>query len=186
MRRTKAALLGCVAMALTGCNATSSEEGGGTLRNFLLYGGATVPAAAAVATDDVYCPTVAVIDGGAAIQAYAGGRTGDAEALRSQIALGQLARECNGRPDGSTVVKVGIQGRALIGMGGRAGRFDVPVRIVVKRGNTVIANRVRRTAVTIPAGDTQADFVVVEDGIVVPAQNANDFEIEVGLGSGRG
>ena len=103
--------------------------------------------------------------------------------LRSQIALGEIARECVGQPDGSTLVRVGVEGRALLGAGGSAGRYDVPVHIVVKGGSTVFANRSRRVAAAIPAGQTQATFSVVEEGIVVPAANANSFEIEVGLGT---
>ena len=132
----------------------------------------------AVAPEDAYCPAIGVVDGGSAL------RSGEGSALRSQVTLGQLARECVGQSDGSTLVKVGVQGRALLGAGGSAGRFDVPVRVVVRQGDRIIANRVRRTAVQIPAGDTQGSFAVVEDGIVVPASAAQDFEIEVGIGGG--
>jgi hypothetical protein len=166
--------------ALTGCGA--SGEGGSSLGNMVLFAGPTVPPPVSRQTEDVYCPTITVTEGGSAIQAYSGGRVGDASGLRSQIALGELARECLGQPDGSTLVKVGVEGRALLGAGGSAGRYDVPVHIVVKRGSTVIANRSRRMAVAIPAGQTQATFSVIEDGIVVPAGDSQAFEIEVGLG----
>jgi hypothetical protein len=129
-----------------------------------------------VAPEDAYCPRIGVVEGGSAL------RSGDGSAVRSQVTLGQLARECLGQSDGSTLVKVGVQGRALLGVGGSAGRFDVPVRVVVRQGDRIIANRVRRTAVQIPPGDTQGSFAIVEDGIVVPASAAQDFEIEVGLG----
>lgn len=152
------------------------------LGDMLLTGGSSLPPPQKVAVEDVYCPPVTVMEGGSAIQVYGGGRTGDASALRSQVSIGELARECHGQPDGSTLVKVGVEGRALLGAGGGAGRYDVPVQIVVKGGSGVIANRSRRTAVAIPAGDTQASFTVIENGIVVPAAYANTFEIEVGLG----
>jgi hypothetical protein len=103
--------------------------------------------------------------------------------VRSQIALGDLARECVGQPDGSTLVRVGVEARALLGSGGSAGRYDVPVQIVVKDGSTVFANRSRRVAAAIPAGQTQTTVSIVEEGIVVPASSANNFEIEVGLGT---
>jgi hypothetical protein len=38
--------------------------------------------------------------------------------------------------------------------------------------------------VAIPAGDTQGTFSIIEENIVIPAANVNDFEIEVGLGAG--
>jgi hypothetical protein len=166
--------------ALTGCG--TPGEGGSSFSSMVLLAGPTVPPPVSKQIEDVYCPTISVAEGGSAIQAYSGGRVGDASGLRSQIALGELARECVGQPDGSTVVKVGVEGRALLGASGGAGRYDVPVGIVVKRGSTVIANRSRRLSVAIPAGDTQATFAIVEEGIVVPAADSQSFKIEVGLG----
>lgn len=171
-------LLGVSAMA--GCS--SPGEGGSTLGNMVLFAGPTVPPPAKTIIEDVYCPSVDIAEGGSSIQSFAGGRVGDPAGLRSQIALGQIARECVGRPDGTTVVKIGVEGRVLLGAGGASGRYDVPVNIVVKSGSTVIANRSRRVAVSVPAGDTQGTFQVIEEGIVVPAADASIFEIEVGLG----
>lgn len=169
-------------VGLAGCSSTSSDEGGGsTLRNLLMFGGPTVPPAAASVGTETYCPPVGVIEGGAALQAYAG-RPGDPNALRNQISLSNFARECIGRPDGSTVVKVGVEGRALLGPSASAGgRFEAPVRVVIKSGDRVIANRFRRVPVAVPAGDTQGSFVVVEEDMVVPP-GSGEFEIEVGLG----
>jgi hypothetical protein len=164
--------------ALTGCGAPG--ESGFGIGDMLLTGGTSQTPAQRVAVEDVYCPTVEVADGGAAIQARGGGQEGS---LRSQIALGELARECVSQPDGSTLVRVGVEARALLGVGGSAGRFDIPIQIVVKDGSTVFANRSRRVAAAIPAGQAQTTVSVVEEGIVVPAANANTFEIVVGLGT---
>jgi hypothetical protein len=160
-------------MLIAGTNVAPGEK---------VAGGAVVARNAAgvvpVAPEDAYCPRVGVPEGGGVIQASSGGASG----VRSQISLGQIARECLGQSDGSTLVKVGVQGRAILGPGGGAGRYDVPVRVVVKQGDRIIASRVQRAAVQIPPGDTQASFVIVEDRIVVPPSAAQDFEIEVGLG----
>jgi len=161
--------------ALAGCGAPG--EGGFGVGDMLLTAGTTQTPPQAAETRDVYCPTVEVMDGGSVI------RSGDAGSVRSQIALGDLARECVGQPDGSTLVRVGVEARALLGAGGSAGRYDVPVQIVVKDGSTVFANRSRRVAAAIPAGQTRTTVSIVEEGIVVPASSANTFEIEVGLGA---
>ena len=163
--------------ALTGCGAPG--EGGFGVGDMLLTAGTTQAPAQAAETRDVYCPAIDVVDGGAALQIRGGGEAG---AIRSQVALGELARECIGQPDGSTLVKVGVEARALLGVGGSSGRFDVPIHIVVKDGSTVFANRSRRVAASIPAGQARTTVSVIEDGIVVPASSANSFEIEVGLG----
>jgi hypothetical protein len=173
---------------LAGCTTSGqsgSESGEMSVGEMLLTGGFARAPAQATPAEDVYCPPVTIADGGSAIQAYSAGRAGDASALRSQVSIGQLARECRGQPDGSTLVKVGVEARALLGVGGSAGRYDVPVQIVVKDGSTVIANRTRRTTAVIPAGSTQTAVTVIEDNIVVPAASTNSFQIEVALG-GRG
>ncbi len=155
--------------ALTGCGA----PGEGGMGDMLLLAGTTVPPARPTQIEDVYCPPIDVFEGGSTL------RTGS-----SQIVLGQLARECVGQPDGTTLVKIGVEGRALLTAGGGGGRYTAPVRIVAKRGSTVFANRSRSVAVAIPAGDTQGAFSIIEENIVIPAAEANTFEIEVGLGSG--
>ncbi|NBJ11298.1 hypothetical protein [Microvirga arsenatis] len=164
--------------ALTGCSGAPGERGFG-LGDMLLTAGTTLPPAQAAAIGEVYCPTVDIVDGGSALQVRGGGEDGS---IRSQVALGEVARECIGQLDGSTLVKVGVEARALLGVGGSSGRFDVPVQIVVKDGSTVFANRSRRVAAVIPAGQSQTTVSVIEEGIVVPAAYANSFEIEVGLG----
>jgi hypothetical protein len=177
--RVALAVLGVSALA--GCAAPG--EGGMGVGEMLMTGGASLAPVQARPMDDVYCPPVDIADGGSAIQVYSGGRAGDSSALRSQVSISNLARECLGQPDGSTLVKVGVEARALLGAGGAAGRYDVPVQVVVKDGSTIIANRTRRTVAAIPAGGTQATVTVVEEGIVVPAARANNFEIEVSLGA---
>ena len=183
--RSTLAAAGLLSLAL-GIEPASAQGIGDTLRNLLRYGSTTEPPAAPQAAIEMTdCPRVDVAEGGAALQTYAGGRTGSPEALRSQLTIANVARECIGQPDGSIMVKVGVEGRALIGPAGSAGRFDAPVRVVVKRGDQVFANRIRRIAVSVPPGETQAAFVTVEEGIVVPP-GTGDFDIEVGLGGASG
>jgi hypothetical protein len=164
-------------LAVAACTSTGDGEGGSTLGNFLAYGAATPPPLARQGDVEAQdCPPVIVAEGRSAIR---GG--GEGGAVRSQVSIANLARECIERPDGSIVVKVGIEGRALLGPGGGAARFDVPVTIELKRGDRVLASRTRRTAVQIPAGQLQGSFVVVEGDLLVPP-GTGDFDIEVGLG----
>src|SRR3954468_11655493 len=97
----RAAIAAAGLMVLTGCGGSSG--GGMSLGDMLLTGGASAPPTQQAAASDTYCPMITVAEGGAAMQAYSGGRVGDAEALRSQVALGQLARECALQPDGSVL-----------------------------------------------------------------------------------
>ena len=179
----RAPIAAAALLAVAGCTSSGSGDGAGsTLRNLLLYGGPTVPPAAAVPAIEIAdCPSVTVIEGGATVRSVAGG--GEGAAVRSQLGIADVARECAGRDDGSVVVKVGVQVRALIGPGGGAPRFDTPISFAIKRGDTVLASRTARVSVTVPSGQYEKSEVVVVDGLVVPA-GTPEYDIEVGLGSG--
>lgn len=180
---TRAALACAAALAFVG--PAAAQGFGETLSNLFKFGGTTVPPAAPRPTDDVFCPWVGVIEGGAAVRAYTGGKIGDPSSLRHQISVGQVARECVEQPDGSIMVKVGVEARALLGPAGSAGRYDVPVTVVVKRGDRVLASRTQRLSVSVPQGDTQGSAVVVQDGLLVPPKTG-EYEIDVGLVAGTG
>lgn len=170
--KVTAAALAAAFGGLAACSSVPSMgETGSTLSNMLRYGSTTVPPLApAAVVEAAECPPVSVSAGGAAV------RRGT-----SQVSIANVARECIERAGGSVVVKVGVEGRVLLGAGGGAGRFDVPVTFVVKRGEQVFASRVRRVAVAIPASESQASFVAIEGDMVVPP-GSGEYEIEVGLG----
>ena len=142
-----------------------------------MLAGPTVPPEMTADEADVYCPRSRSSAAASVIQS--GGGEGPP---RSVITLGQLARECKGRRgrvDRRERRRRGARGRsAAIG----PSRFDVPVRIVVKSRGTVVASRVLRASIAVPAGGSHGSFAVVGEGLVVPAADASDFEIEVGLG----
>lgn len=130
--------------------------------------------------ETLVCPNVIVADGGAAIRAQTGPDSGS---LRHQISIVNVARECKATGRGGFTLKVGVEGRALLGPAGGAGNYSATLMTQVLRGTTVVARRSARVGATIAAGQGGADFVHVEDGIVVPA-GSGDVEIIVGLGAG--
>ena len=176
----------CAALSVAACNTSGSGGEGNTLSNLLYYGGTTAPPIAATSVIDVAdCPVVDIGEGGAALRTVAG-RSAEAEAVRSQISIVNVARECAGRPDGAVIVKVGIEGRALAGPGGAVSRSDVPVYVVLKRGDRILASQSRRASVNLEPGGLRGSFVVVEDNLIVPPGIGGEFEIEVGFGSAPG
>lgn len=167
-------------------SASSSGSSGGplsTARNYLLYGGATVPAPAATNPNDreVNCPKVQVLEGTAAMRI--GSASGSATEVAYQASLGNTAREC--AVQGTNIsIKVGVEGRLLIGALGKPGSYTVPLRIVVKREKEVLYSKLVRLSVTVPAGDTQATFTHVEEGIVLPLTEndpAEEYDLLVGF-----
>ncbi|KMO32288.1 hypothetical protein VQ02_23905 [Methylobacterium variabile] len=171
-----AALVGLAAPALA--QTAPPQDEGNSFLNIFKYGGTTKPPEAPPSPDDVYCPIIDITEGGSSLQTLAGGT------VRTQIRLGQISRSCQPGPNGSTIVTVGVQGVVLLGPGGAPGRFNAPVTVTVKNGTQVVDRRSRQGAATIPPGAASGSFTVVEEGFIVPAALARDFEIEVGLGGG--
>ena len=176
------AAAGVLAAILAGCTTFGGSEpgapaadGSSSFANMFKYGGTTVPASRTT-EEEVECPSVDVPPGASAIRTEAGGT------VRSQISLGQTAREC--RSVGNQIaIKVGVEGLALLGPAGAPGTFTVPLRITIKRGETVVATRLYRGSVTIPKNETQASFIVIEDNIMVPKADG-DLAIEAGFDQG--
>lgn len=185
MTRTRSSSAALAAILLGGLSACSTSESGtgSTLQNLLNFGGTTVPPLAQNPAAEVLdCPAVGVPEGGAALKT-SGGKGDDASAVRTQISISNVARECREGPGGTIIVKVGVEGRALLGPGGSTNRFDVPVTFALKKNDQVLVARTRRTSVAIQPGRYEQNFVLVEGDLVVPA-GTGEFEIEVGLGAG--
>lgn len=173
-------IFGGVVLAVPGA---ARAESGGFFKNLFSGGEGGAPAIAAPRAqdpDDVYCPPVFVPDGGAAIQAFAGG-AGDKTRLRHQIVFSRLSRECKARLDGSVAVRVGVELRALLGPAGAAGRFEAPVTVAVKYNEQPVMARTHRVAVTVPAGAAQGEATLIENDLSVPADKAMGYDIEVTL-----
>ncbi|WP_169728772.1 hypothetical protein [Salinarimonas rosea] len=174
-------------LALSGCSSVSG--GGGPFAGIFGGGAEPVAAEAPVATsfedfvgsDPTPCPRPEVIQGSAAQRVYRSGRSGSNQDLRYQIAVIDLARECVSTPEGQNRIKLGVQGRVLIGPAGGPGSFTAPVRIRVRTPSTVYEDVARRVAVTVPAGQTLADFTLVEEGLEIPLSVGDNFLIEVGI-----
>lgn len=172
-----------VLTVLSGCSSTGDSGAGSTLKNLFTYGGTTVPSIAQnLALEAVDCPSVNVPEGGAALKTL-GGKGDDAAAVRTQISIANVARECIERPDGTVAIKIGMEGRALLGPGGGSNRFDVPVTFALRKNDQTLVSRTRRASVVIQPGRYEQNFVLVESELLVPP-GTGEFEIEVSLGTG--
>ena len=182
---------GLAALALSGCGgggAASLDPGANTtsntLANILAFGRPSAPPAPAAADPNairLVCPDIEVPDGLAALRV--GGQ--DSGSVRYQYSLGETARECS-VANGQLTLRVGVEGRVLIGPAGGAGAFTAPVRIVIQRNGDqkAEATKLYKVAVNVPAGDTQGTFTLVSDPIVVPYHHedaTDDYSIVVGF-----
>jgi hypothetical protein len=112
---------------------------------------------------DIDCPVVTVRTGASAWQIP----TGPATNVRYQGAIGQLVREC--AVLGQTVtMRVGVEGRLLVGPQGGPGKVDVPLRMaLVAEGPQPkpIWSKFYSVAVEVPANASQSVFSIVEDDL---------------------
>jgi hypothetical protein len=158
---------------------------GSTARNLLLYGGPTVPQAQQPGfnqkQDEYTCPELGILENAAG---YRGGTAAQqASGVSYQASIANTARECVFQGN-QMLIRVGVEGRVLLGQAGKPGTYSVPVRVVVKRRNEIVTQRFTRLSVTIPGSDTQADFAHVEENIAVPITENNpgdEYDVYVGL-----
>ena len=133
------------------------------------------------------CPTISLLPGTEAQRVMAPGAT-DNSGLRYQYSVINVGREC--AVYGNRVsIKVGADGRVLLGPMGAAGHFDVPIRVVVfsQSQRKPVESRLFKVPVSLPAGQTAAPFNFVSDAIsvAIPQGRSTDYSIMVGIDPGK-
>jgi hypothetical protein len=128
---------------------------------------------------ETVCPPVDVRAGASTLTVPPAGA--DAFSLRYQGSIGELARECN-VSGGIMRIKVGVEGRVLVGPAGGPGQIEVPLRYaVVKEGpepKTVIS-KFSKFPVTIPEGQPNVVFSHVDSDIAFPMPPGLEIEAYV-------
>lgn len=147
--------------------------------------GENVPVAASQQgqASDIDCPGVTIRSGASAWQLPSGGRPTE---VRYQGALGQLVREC--AVLGETVtMRVGVEGRLLVGPKGGPGSVKVPLRMaLVAEGPQPrpVWSKFYNVDVDVPGGASQAVFSLVEDDLTFPmpaGRRLDNYVVYVGF-----
>lgn len=127
------------------------------------------------------CPGVTVRSGAATLGVNTPGADPSPTNLRFQATISQTAREC-AVSAGSMTMKIGIQGRVILGPAGTAGKFEVPMRLALVREGIeprTIWTKLYRVPVTISPGESNVPFVQVEEGMTFPVPGREDLEAYV-------
>jgi hypothetical protein len=117
---------------------------------------------------ETICPPVDVRAGASTLIVPPG--SSDAFSLRYQGSIGEMARECY-VSGGIMRIKVGIEGRVLVGPAGGPGQLEVPLRYaVVKEGPEpkTVVSKFSKVRVTIPEGQPNVLFTHVDSDIAFP------------------
>jgi hypothetical protein len=93
---------------------------------------ASASAEAAQIPDDIDCPRVDIRQGAATLMMNAPNTAQASLGLRYQATFGRTARECAAR-DGALTIKVGVQGRLIVGPAGGPGDTQLPLRYALVR-----------------------------------------------------
>ena len=178
-------LLAAAGLTLAGCGGGSMFGAGSSIGNATsavgdrfsqLFGsnsqqpGETPPAAQ---DGDLTCPSVSIRPGASTYAVAAPGKQAVGNDLRYQATITRTARDCNLNA-GQISVRIGIQGRVIVGPSGAPDAVDVPLRVaVVQEGVTpkTIATKVFQTRVQI-GGETSVPFSLVGEDLVYPAPSA--------------
>jgi hypothetical protein len=117
------------------------------------------------------CPTVTVRSGASTLTSSADQGEATATNLRYQVGITNTARECRAAAGNMVSIKVGIQGRVILGPQGAPGTVDVPIRYAVVFDGVpqrTITTKLERISVTVPPDDPNVLFSHVVEGLEFP------------------
>jgi hypothetical protein len=122
------------------------------------------------------CPTVDIRTGASTLQINAGR---DASAgLRYQASIARVAREC-AVAGPSMTIKVGVQGRVILGQAGGPGQMEIPLRYALVREGPepkTILTKLHRFPVVVTEGQANTPFLHVEEDITFTVPRRGDLE----------
>jgi hypothetical protein len=141
-----------------------------------LNSAAPQPAAAA----DINCPSVEYRQG-AATMAVNNGGSDNALDLRYQLSFTQNARECVLRGNNLTI-KVGVQGRIVVGPAGGPGPFSIPLRYALVREGAepkTLWTKLFMVPVAIPENQLNLPWLHIEEEMTVPRPPGDEIDAYV-------
>jgi len=143
--------------------------------------GVSQPSSPTPSAPEVECPGVDIRNGASTLNITVKPDQATAGDVKYQLSFGQTARECHVQ-DGTMSIKVGVQGRAIIGPFGAPGSVDIPLRYAVVREGPepkVIVTKFKRTSAVIGPGQTHVQFVDIEEGLSFPLPPATELDAYV-------
>ena len=101
--------------------------------------------------------------------------------LRYQASFAQTARECKLAGNALTI-RVGIEGRVVVGPAGGPGQFEIPVRYaVVQEGPEpkTIVTKLHWQSVAVAPGETSVSFMQIEENLTFQMPRGNNLDAYV-------
>jgi len=130
--------------------------------------------------EEIDCPSVEYRQGAATLAVNAPGAENTALSLRYQASFTQTARECSLRGNNLTI-KVGIQGRVVVGPAGVLGSINLPLRYALVREGLepkTLWTKLFMVPVTI-AENQNVPWLHIEEEMTVPRPSNDELEAYV-------
>jgi hypothetical protein len=161
--------------------ASSSIPWGDRISSLFGGGSQTTPATEAAAqpstptSDDFDCPRIDIRPGASTLLVNSKPGESDALGLRYQGSFVRAAREC--RVIGKDVnIRIGVQGRIILGPSGIPGGLTVPLRLALLREtvseSTPLWSKLYTVDVTIPPNTQSVNFTHVSDDLTIAIPDA--------------
>jgi hypothetical protein len=172
-------VLACVVLTPAAAQDSITDKLGGWL-----FGRSSPPPAGSNPSnpaEELDCPGVSVRHGASTLSISQPGVEATPMTTRYQVSIGQTARECAAL-GGVITMKVGVEGRVLLGPVGGPGTIDIPLRMAVVQEGTVpktILSKFYKFAVAIPPGQTNVPFMHVEQDLTFPMPRGADLDAYV-------
>ncbi|MCY0094183.1 hypothetical protein [Hoeflea ulvae] len=170
------ALIGAAVIA--GCTSTDPRA--------VLGGGGQQPAIDQATNAPVVqgtCPQVILREGTAYYTRYAKGGEGDATKVMHQASISDTTRQCRISGD-QMIITVVASGRVVAGPAGKPGTVEVPVRIAVVEGDTVLYSELQKQPVNLLEGMPAEQFIFTNDSVAFPAASSQTAKLYVGIDPG--
>jgi hypothetical protein len=116
------------------------------------------------------CPTVQIRTGASTLAIAMKSAQPTAQDLRYQLTFVQMARQC-AIVGADMRMRIGVQGRAIVGPAGAPNQIEVPVRYAVVREGVapkVVTTKLRRIPLPMPAGSSNVVFTDIEEDLSFP------------------
>jgi hypothetical protein len=138
------------------------------------------------------CPLISIRQGASTLTIGPSGNASSGEstdngamAVKYQGTFVRAAREC-ALVAGQLVMKIGVQGRIIIGPAGGPGQVDVPLRIAVveetTKGTKPIVTKFIRIPVTVASATDNPTFTDVEEGVSFPMpRDLDNYVVYIGF-----
>jgi hypothetical protein len=182
------ALFGGCSTNTASTGAPAAGTGISSISDFFSGSSAKAPQAVTGGQPDVVCPPVDVRRGASTLTIGSNGEKSSAMTLKYQGSFAREARECS-VVDGNMVMRVGVEGRLVVGPAGGPGQVNVPLRIAVVQetpgGSRPIATKFVIIPVAVTDNTANNLFTHIEDAVTFPlpspTSQLDDYIVYVGF-----